>query len=80
MAKFEYIGRTGRFLGKSLPQICLKLKNFGVGRMFTRKTYERYPGSRSKTTFSIQNVMLRYVVLLYRIFSFLKFKFAYFLR
>ncbi|RMZ93322.1 Mitochondrial ribosomal S34 [Brachionus plicatilis] len=43
MSKIEYVGRAGRFLGKSLPQICLKLKNFGIGRMFTRETYKRYP-------------------------------------
>jgi hypothetical protein len=28
----------------SLPQICLKLKNFGIGRMFIREKYKRYPG------------------------------------
>ena len=44
MSKYEYVGRTGRFLGKSLPQICLRLKDFGIGRMFTRETYKRYPG------------------------------------
>lgn len=45
MSKIEYVGRAGRFVGKSLPQICLKLKNFGIGRMFTRGTYKRYPGT-----------------------------------
>ena len=44
MPNFQYIGRSGIFLGKSIPQICLKLKNFGIGRMFVRETYKRYPG------------------------------------
>ena len=44
MSKFEYVGRAGKFVGKSLPQICLKLKDLGVGRFFTRETYKRYPG------------------------------------
>ena len=44
MSSIEYIGRAGRFVGKSLPQICLKLKDFGIGRMFIRETYKRYPG------------------------------------
>jgi hypothetical protein len=50
MPKYEYVGRPGRFLGKSLPQICLKLKNFGIGRMFVRETFKRYP---RKTLFPI---------------------------
>ncbi len=44
MSSVEYIGRAGRFVGKSLPQICLKLKDFGIGRMFIRETYKRYSG------------------------------------
>lgn len=43
MSNIEYIGRAGKFIGKSLPQICLKLKDFGIGRMFVRETYKRYP-------------------------------------
>lgn len=48
MSKFTYVGREGRFLGKSLPQICLRLKNFGLGRMFTRETFKRYPGKKRR--------------------------------
>ena len=48
MAQFEYIGRAGRYLGKSIPQICLKLKDLGIGRMFIRETYKRYPGNITK--------------------------------
>lgn len=44
MPNYQYVGRTGRFLGKSIPQICLRLKDFGIGRMFVRETYKRYPG------------------------------------
>ena len=47
MPNIEYVGRAGLFLGKSLPQICLKLKNFGIGRMFVRETYKRYKGNYS---------------------------------
>ena len=44
MSKFEYVGKVGRFVGRSLPQICLRLKDFGIGRMFIRNTYKRYEG------------------------------------
>lgn len=44
MPNYQYIGRAGHFLGKSIPQICLRLKDFGVGRMLVRETYKRYPG------------------------------------
>ena len=52
MSKFEYVGRAGRFVGKSLPQICLRLKDLGVGRMFIRSTYKRYKGKKTKHIFT----------------------------
>lgn len=45
MSKIEYVGRKAYFIGKSLPQICLKLKNFGLGRMFVRERFKKYPGN-----------------------------------
>jgi hypothetical protein len=44
MAAIEYVGRKATFIGKSLPQICMKLKNFGVGRLFVRGSIEQKPG------------------------------------
>ncbi len=58
MSKFEYVGRAGRFLGKSLPQICLKLKDFGVGRMFVRDTYKRYKGKVARSERHFSNLIL----------------------
>ena len=49
MPNYQYVGRAGRFLGKSIPQICLRLKDFGIGRMFVRETYKRYPGKLKLT-------------------------------
>jgi hypothetical protein len=43
MSKIEYVGRKAFYIGKSLPQICLKLKKHGIGRMFLRGTLNRYP-------------------------------------
>ena len=53
MPNYQYVGRTGRFLGKSIPQICLRLKDLGIGRMFVRETYKRYPG-KFKTIFYVK--------------------------
>jgi small subunit ribosomal protein S34 len=39
----KYIGRTTSFKGKTLWEIVGNLKNFGVGRVVVRSTFERYP-------------------------------------
>lgn len=39
----KLIGREGHFKGKTIYQIALNLKNFGVGRVVTRKAFQRYP-------------------------------------
>jgi hypothetical protein len=39
----KYIGRTTTFKGKTLWEIVGNLKNFGVGRIVVRSTFERYP-------------------------------------
>ncbi|KAL5018082.1 hypothetical protein ScPMuIL_003804 [Solemya velum] len=37
------IGKHGHFKGKTLYQLALNLKNFGVGRVVTRQAFQRYP-------------------------------------
>jgi hypothetical protein len=39
----KYVGRTTDFKGKTLWEIVGNLKNFGVGRIVARSTFERYP-------------------------------------
>ncbi|KDR20025.1 28S ribosomal protein S34, mitochondrial [Zootermopsis nevadensis] len=39
----KYVGRTTSFKGKTLWEIVGNLKNFGVGRIVVRSTFERYP-------------------------------------
>jgi len=39
----KYVGRTTDFKGKTLWEIVGNLKNFGVGRIVVRSTFERYP-------------------------------------
>ena len=38
-----YIGRQSYYHGKKLYEIARNLKNFGVGRMVVRYTFQRYP-------------------------------------
>lgn len=39
----KYIGKTLDYQGKTLWEIVGNLKNFGVGRMVVRSTFEKYP-------------------------------------
>ncbi|KAF2899738.1 hypothetical protein ILUMI_06435 [Ignelater luminosus] len=39
----KYIGRTLDYQGKTLWEIVGNLKNFGVGRIVVRSSFERYP-------------------------------------
>lgn len=38
----KYVGRTTDFKGKTLWEIVGSLKNFGVGRLVVRHTFNRY--------------------------------------
>ncbi|XP_044269367.1 uncharacterized protein LOC123014364 [Tribolium madens] len=40
---YKYIGKTTNFKGKTLWEIVGNLKNFGIGRLVIRSTFERYP-------------------------------------
>ncbi|XP_044752327.1 28S ribosomal protein S34, mitochondrial [Coccinella septempunctata] len=40
---YKYIGRTIDHKGKTIWEIVGNLKNFGVGRMIVRNSFERYP-------------------------------------
>ncbi|OQR67145.1 hypothetical protein BIW11_13696 [Tropilaelaps mercedesae] len=43
MPRIQYVGYPSRYHGKHLMMLLLKLKNFGVGRLVTRYTYNKYP-------------------------------------
>lgn len=40
--KYNFIGRTTSFKGKTLWEILANLKNFGVGRLIVRNRFQRY--------------------------------------
>lgn len=50
---YKFIGRTTEYCGKSLWEIVGNLKDFGVGRIFVRNRFERYP---EKSWFKILQV------------------------
>jgi small subunit ribosomal protein S34 len=50
---YKFIGRTTELCGKSLWEIVGNLKDFGVGRVFVRNRFERYP---EKSWFKILQV------------------------
>jgi small subunit ribosomal protein S34 len=50
---YKFIGRTTELCGKSLWEIVGNLKDFGVGRIFVRNRFERYP---EKSWFKILQV------------------------
>lgn len=41
--RYQYIGRTHDFAGKTLWEIIGNLKNYGVGRLIVRHRFDNYP-------------------------------------
>ena len=44
MPRVQFIGQVSLSYGNTLPELCSKLKNFGVGRMFVRTTQDQNKG------------------------------------
>jgi hypothetical protein len=41
MPRVQFIGQVSQSFGNTLPELCSKLKNFGVGRMFVRTAQDQ---------------------------------------
>ncbi|CAF0922399.1 unnamed protein product [Rotaria sp. Silwood1] len=41
MPRIQFIGQISLSFGNTLPELCSKLKNFGIGRMFVRNAYDQ---------------------------------------
>jgi hypothetical protein len=44
MPRVQFIGQVSLSFGNTLPELCSKLKNFGVGRMFIRTIQDQNKG------------------------------------
>jgi len=45
MPRVQFIGQISLSFGNTLPELCSKLKNFGVGRMFVRTAQDQNKGN-----------------------------------
>jgi hypothetical protein len=45
MPRVQFIGQVSLSFGNTLPELCSKLKNFGVGRMFIRTAQDQNRGN-----------------------------------
>ncbi|CAF2492576.1 unnamed protein product [Rotaria sp. Silwood2] len=41
MPRVQFIGQISLSFGNTLPELCSKLKNFGIGRMFVRTAHDQ---------------------------------------
>ena len=44
MPRVQFIGQVSQSFGNTLPELCSKLKNFGIGRMFVRTSQDQNKG------------------------------------
>jgi hypothetical protein len=47
MPRVQFIGQVSLSFGNTLPELCSKLKNFGIGRMFVRTAQDQNRGNPS---------------------------------
>ena len=45
MPRVQFVGQISLSYGNTLPELCSKLKNFGVGRMFLRTAQDQNRGN-----------------------------------
>ena len=45
MPRVQFIGQVSLSYGNTLPELCSKLKNFGIGRMFVRTAQDQNRGT-----------------------------------
>jgi hypothetical protein len=45
MPRVQFIGQISLSFGNTLPELCSKLKNFGVSRMFVRTAQDQNRGN-----------------------------------
>jgi len=60
MPRVQFIGQISLSFGNTLPELCSKLKNFGVGRMFVRTAQDQNKGNtiQSSTYLKISFIVL----------------------
>jgi hypothetical protein len=44
MPRVQFIGQISLSFGNTLPELCSKLKNFGISRMFVRTAQDQNKG------------------------------------
>lgn len=45
MPRVQFIGQISLSYGNTLPELCSKLKSFGVGRLFVRTAHDQNKGN-----------------------------------
>ena len=44
MPRVQFVGQVSLSFGHTLPELCSRLKNFGIGRMFVRTAHDQDKG------------------------------------
>jgi len=57
MPRVQFIGQVSLSYGNTLPELCSKLKNFGVGRMFIRSAQDQNKGIHLNLNFVKFNII-----------------------
>lgn len=69
MPRVQFIGQISLSFGNTLPELCSKLKNLGVGRMFIRTAQDQNKGNsttiQSMTHLSTSSIILQKYLMLY---------------
>ncbi len=58
MPRVQFIGQISLSFGNTLPELCSKLKNFGIGRMFIRTTQDQNKGRINLFQYYIESIDL----------------------
>jgi hypothetical protein len=58
MPRVQFIGQISLSFGNTLPELCSKLKNFGIGRMFVRTAQDQ---NRGNTIHSITSLKILFI-------------------
>jgi hypothetical protein len=58
MPRVQFIGQVSQSFGNTLPELCSKLKNFGIGRMFIRTSQDQKKGKIIPSQYYIYSVLI----------------------
>jgi hypothetical protein len=65
MPRVQFIGQISLSFGNTLPELCSKLKNFGVGRMFVRTAQDQNKGNTIQSSTYFENIIYRFIEVSY---------------